>query len=144
MWHVRYLIVCSYSPSFSMLKRPYIFLTVLLSNIPSIFVSSMVIVQVSDTQGTIGHIRVLCSFNLVFQDRSLDLKHLMCTRHAQFAVMILEWRSVHSLFSLFTADPRYVMLSTYSSLKLSVVKFWKYLLACVDDIFMYCIYSNAR
>jgi len=127
-----------------MLKRPYIFLTVLLSNIPSIFVYSMVIVQVSDTWGTVGHIRVLYSFNLVFQDRSLDLKHLMGARHAQFDVMILEWRSVHSLFSLFTTDPMYVMLSTFSSLKLPVVKFWKYLLACVDDIFVYRIYSNAR
>ena len=68
----------------------------------------------------------------------------MCARRAQFAVMVLEWRSVHSLFSLFTTDPMYIMLSTCSSLKLPVVKFWKYLLACVDDIFMYRIYSNAR
>jgi len=74
----------------------------------------------------------------------LDLKHLMCARHAQFAVIILEWRSVHGLFSLFTTDPMCVMLSTYSSLKLPVVKFWKYLLACVVDIFMYHIYLNAR
>jgi len=29
-------------------------------------------------------------------------------------------------------------------LKLLVVKFWKYLLACLEDIFVYRIYWNAR
>ena len=64
-----------------------------------------------------GCIRLLHSFNLIFQDISLDLKSLICAKYMQFAVIILERMPTHILFSLFISDLKYVKLSKPSGLK---------------------------
>jgi hypothetical protein len=50
---------------------------------------------------------------------------LMCARYAWFVVMILVWISVHILFLLFTADSKYIKLTTHSNFKPPNVKFWR-------------------
>lgn len=82
-----FVLILHGSPSFT---GSCIFLTVFLSDILSVFTSFMVFVQVFDTWVTVGLIRVLYNFSLVFQDRSLVLISLMFARYAWFAVMILE------------------------------------------------------
>jgi hypothetical protein len=63
-----------------------------------------------------GCIRVLYIFNLVFWDKRLDLKSLICAEYARFAVIILELMSFHILFPLSITDPKYVKLPTPSKL----------------------------
>jgi hypothetical protein len=49
---------------------------------------------------------------------------------------------VHILFSLFTTDSKYVKLPALPNLKLPNVKFWRYILACVEDIFICFVFFS--
>jgi hypothetical protein len=107
----------------SSVRGPYIYLTFFLSNILSAFTASVVTVfQDSDPYASIGPVRVLFSFKLVFWDRSYDLKGLMCARHAWFAVMILQWICLHFLFiacdwsQLCKAVSAFIFKITYSQI----------------------------
>jgi hypothetical protein len=51
--------------------------------------------------------------------------------------------SFHILSPLSITDPKYVKLSTPSKLKSPIIRFWRYLLACVEDIFMYLVFSSS-
>jgi hypothetical protein len=53
-----------------------------------------------------GRTKVLYICNSVFGDKSLDLKSSICAAYARFAVLILEWISVHILFHYLPLIPR--------------------------------------
>ena len=112
----------------------YIFRTIFCSDILSAFVSCIVVIQAFGPSVSMGHNRVLYtrSFNLVLRDRNCDLKSLIYSLYAWFAVIILEWISVHFSFSLFTLDPKYVKLSTRLSLKSPIFRFWRCCLPCLE------------
>ena len=65
---------------YSSFISPYTFLTVFCLNILSAFVSFVVVAQPSEPQVSVGHIKVLCTFSLVFQDRCFDLKNVICVK----------------------------------------------------------------
>ena len=90
--------------------------------------SSMATVQVS---AVLSH-SMSYRFNLVFQDRNLDLKSLMCDRYVKFSCHDFGM-NVHILFSLLTTDPKYVKPSTPSNSKITN------LLHCVENIFIYLV-----
>jgi len=98
----------------------------------SAFVSCIVVIQAFVPSVSMGHIRVLYSFNLVLRHRNYDLKSLIFSLYTWFAVMVLEWISVHFSFSLFTVAPKYVTLSTHLSSKSPLVRCWRCCLPCVE------------
>ena len=55
----------------------YIFRTIFRSDILSAFVSCIVVIQAFVRSVSMGHIRVLYSFNLVLRDRNCDLQSLI-------------------------------------------------------------------
>jgi hypothetical protein len=59
-----------------------IFLTIFRSDILSAFISYIVVIQVFGPSVSMGHIRVLYSFNLVLRDSNCDLKSLICSSYA--------------------------------------------------------------
>ena len=83
----RFVPILQHSPPFT---GTYIFLSIFHSNILSMFISSMFVDQAYNRLWQYGIIRLLHSFNLVFQDTSLDLKSFIRAKYAQFAVIILE------------------------------------------------------
>jgi uncharacterized membrane protein len=80
------LLLFSLFPSFTC---PYIFLTIFLINILSSFVSSAVIVRVSQPQVGMGGNKIVCTLNLIYEERSSDVRRLICARYARFAVTVL-------------------------------------------------------
>jgi hypothetical protein len=65
-----------------------------------------------------GRIRVLYIFNLVFWDKSLDLKSLICAEYAWFAVINLEWISFQDvcLLTMLLASLGHVCCSWFANL----------------------------
>jgi hypothetical protein len=62
-------------------------------------------------------------------------KSLMCARYERCSVMM--WREcLYILISLFTDNPRSVNLAVPYNLKSPIVRFWRYLLARVEGIFV--------